>query len=150
MSSLVINNIKKRLSQQSSNVTPVLPAILEGVVQSIKNRSGGPESTKIYGCSTCVVNSKILPDKPASLSNSRTPIVSVKSTPDSASTKRRIDNIRSLALAPGIIDPEQRFSYILPPIVPPPDIIAICNPYRNTNEPVARIPPCIGPKRINT
>ena len=147
MTSIALNNIKNRIYQQPITITP---RVIEGGLPQKIFTLGGPESSKIYGCKSCIVNSKIVPNTPSSLSNSRTPIVSVQSTPDSASSKRRVSNLLSLTLAPGIIDPEQRFSYILPPIIPPPDIIAICNPYRNTNEPKARIPPCIGPKRINT
>ena len=146
MTSIVINNIKNRIFQQPFSVAS---SLIEGGPPPELFISGGPESSKIYGCSTCVVNSKIIPDRPASLSNSRTPIISVQSTPDSATTKRRNDNILSLTLSPGIINPEQRFSYVLPPVVPPPDIIAFIH-YRSTNEPAARIPVCVGPKRFNT
>lgn len=147
MTSLVINNLKSRIYQQAIPVSPGIIINTTLPVTSFVN--GGPESTRLYGCQTCIVNSKVVPDRPSSLGNSRTPIVSVKSTPDSITTKKRDDNMLSL---PRLItiSSEQRFAFVLPPNVPPPDIIAICNPYRNTNEPTARIPPCIGPKRINT
>jgi len=153
MTSLAINKIKKLIFSQA---TPVVPGVINNN-QTINfvGTKGGPESSKIYGCSTCIVKSKKVPNTPATLSNSKTPIISVQSTPDSLTTQRRNDfvlsatsDILSATLATTVV-PIQRFSYVLPPIIPPPDIIAVL-PYRKTNEPVARIPVCVGPKRINT
>ena len=131
MSSLVFNNLRKILTNCPC------PTSIPG--QQSNNR-GGPESSKLYGCYSSVVNSKVVPSTP-----SRTPIITVRSTPDSITTKRRNDLVLSV---PNVV-PEQRFSYVLPPIVPPPDIIAFI-PYRISYEPKARIPVCVGPKRINT
>jgi len=108
-------------------------------------KNGGPESSRVFGCSTCIVNSKLVPTQPSTLLIMRTPITPVISTPASITTQRSIDKVFSVKIS----DPEQRFAYVLPPIVPPPDSIAFI-PYRDTNEPTSRIPPCIGPKVIKT
>ena len=136
MSSSVFNNLKRRLNPVAKKE---IPSILAPSVIQVKPLNGGPESSKRVFCSTCIVNSKVFPNQ------SSPPIIPVLSNPASITTQRLITTVLSAPL----VDLSQRFAYILPPVVPPPDIIAVI-PYRDTNEPASRIPPCIGPKRINT
>ena len=137
MSSSVFNNLKSRLNPVTKK--EIYPSILPPSVIQIKSSNGGPESSKRVFCPTCIVNSKVFPIQ------SSPPVVSVMSKPASITTQRLITTVLSAPL----FDVTQRFAYILPPVIPPPDIIAFI-PYRDTNEPASRIPPCVGPKRINT
>lgn len=143
MSSLLFNKLKTLISPSTRPIINPNIILLPSEKPIIEN--GGPESSRLFGCSSCVINSQIAPDKPSSLINIKTPVISIITTPASITTQRRNDTVLSAPL----VNTTERFINIVRPIIPPPDIIAFI-PYRDSNEPTSRIPPCIGPKRINT
>jgi len=122
------NNFSETVSNEQ-----ILPAVIPGAIQGPLNiqppRITIPESQR--------VTQRICPTK----ANGRTIVpVLIQPVPASTTTARLVSLTLQAAVAP--TNPEARFSYILPPIVPPPWYLQT-PPTRVSNEPYARIYPCV-------
>lgn len=109
-----------------------------------KRQNGGPESDRIATrkCELCFIQGAptIVPRTQPLI-----PVV-ITSTPAS----NTVDSNRDLTLynSNDPTNPDTRFTPFFPPPVPPPWFLQV-PPYRVTNEPKARILPCVGPRQVD-
>ena len=144
MSSNIANRLKSQFvasapSSQPGTTGPLPPSAPRPVL-----KNGGPESDRIATrkCELCFINGapNIIP---------RTqPLIPVVIQPTPASNT--IDSRRDLTLfnSTDPNNPATRFTPFYPPQVPPPWFLQV-PPYRVTNEPKARILPCVGPRQVD-
>lgn len=147
MSSNLTTKLKAKFVPKQPVVVPAVPPVIIPAPKPVKPlKNGGPESDRLSKrrCELCFINGAptIIPTDVELI-----PVDVEAETPPSSNTiKKRRDLTLFNATDP--YNPDTRFTDFFPPAVPPPWFLQVPR-YRVSNEPKARILPCVGPRQVD-
>lgn len=147
MSSNLANTLKTKFIAQQLSVTPEIAPTIQPTTRPNKLvGNGGPESDRLSKrkCELCFINGEatLIPTDVELL-----PVDVIYTIPAASNTINTRRNL-TLSNADDPYNPATRFTAFNPPQVPPPWFLQVPR-YRVSNEPKARITPCIGPRQVD-